>query len=154
MNLNTLRNQYISLIKPLNVVNYRDYVMVSSPLRANFSAGWNDTPPYCNETPGFTLNIPILHKNNFPIVVKIEKINLPKIILSDNFSEIEIITMSELLDCQDPSIPFALHKSAILSSGLIPFDANFNLNEFLKNLTGFKLSTSVTDIPIGSRSWD
>ena len=91
MNLNTLRNQYISLIKPLNVVNYRDYVMVSSPLRANFSAGWNDTPPYCNETPGFTLNIPILHKNNFPIVVKIEKINLPKIILSDNFSEMEII---------------------------------------------------------------
>lgn len=154
MTFNTLRNQYIKLIKPLKIESFKKVINVSSPLRANFSAGWNDTPPYCNEVPGFTLNVPISYKNTFPVNAKIEKIDFPKIILSDNYSEIEITNMSDLLDCQSPSIPFALHKSALIASGLIPFDINFNLQMFLNKNSGFKLSTNVVNIPIGSRTWN
>lgn len=84
MSFNILRNQYISLIKPLNVKSFKKIVMLSSPLRVNFSAGWNDTPPYCNEVSGYTLNVPISYKNKLPINVQIEKIDFPKIILSSN----------------------------------------------------------------------
>lgn len=150
MTLDILRKQYIQSIKPLIPNNFKKHVTVFSPLRANFSAGWNDTPPYCNEVPGFTLNIPITYANQFPINVNIEKINSSEIILSDNFSEIKITKMSELLHCQSPSIPFALHKASILASGLIPFDINFNLQKFLNINGGFKLKTEVIDIPIGS----
>lgn len=153
MTLNTLRNQYISLIKPLIPNNFQNFVTVSSALRANFSAGWNDTPPYCNENAGYTLNIPISYENAFPVNVTIEKINMPKIILSNNYSEIEITNMLELTNCQSPNVPFALHKSAILASGLIPFNLDFNLQYFLNKNSGFKLTTNVIDIPIGSRSW-
>ena len=61
--------------------------------------------------------------------------------------------MLELINCQSPNIPFALHKSAILASGLIPFNLNFNLQHFFKKNSGFKLSTNVINIPVGSRSW-
>lgn len=153
MKLNILKNEYISSIKPLEPNKFHSFITVSSALRANFSAGWNDTPPYCNENSGYTLNIPILYKNSFPVNVKIEKINTPKIILSNSYSEIEITNMLELINCQSPNSPFALHKSAILASGLIPFNLNFNLQHFFKKNSGFKLSTNVINIPVGSRSW-
>ena len=148
-----LRNQYISLIKPFSPNKFQNTITVSSALRANFSAGWNDTPPYCNENLGYTLNIPISYKNAFPVNVKIEKINMPKIILSNSYSEVEITNMLELTNCQSPNAPFALHKSAILASGLIPFDLDFNLQCFFNKNLGFKLTTNVIDIPVGSRSW-
>ena len=48
MKLNILKNEYISSIKPLEPNKFHSSITVSSALRANFSAGWNDTPPYCN----------------------------------------------------------------------------------------------------------
>lgn len=154
MNFENLRNSYINLIQPVNFsrIILQSPVLVESPLRVNLSAGWNDTPPYCNEVVGYTLNAPILLNNNFPIRVTIRKIEDSKIVLKniDNNTSISIKNYTELLDCQSPSSNFALHKSAILASGLIPFDKNYNLNNYFNTFGGFELSTSVTGIPVGS----
>ena len=154
MNLKDLRNSYIKLIKPIDFskINLQDNVIINSPLRVNLSAGWNDTPPYCNEVMGYTLNAPILLNNNFPVKVNIRKLNENKILLKnlDTNSSISILNMFELLDCQTPYSNFALHKSAILASGLFPFDENYNLNDYFNIFGGFEISTSVTGIPVGS----
>lgn len=154
MNLKDLRNSYIKLIKPIDFskINLQDTVIINSPLRVNLSAGWNDTPPYCNEVMGYTLNAPILLNNNFPVKVNIRKLNENKILLKnlDTNSSISILNMFELLDCQTPYSNFALHKSAILASGLFPFDENYNLNDYFNIFGGFEISTSVTGIPVGS----
>lgn len=152
MNFETLRTKYINYISTIQFNNFINKVEVCSPLRVNFSAGWNDTPPYCNENIGCTLNAPILYENEFPIKVVIKKIKAHKIILKsyDLHSQTEITDIYQLLDCQSPSKPFALHKCAILASGLIPFNEKFNLSVFLKKYGGFELSTSVKNIPLGS----
>lgn len=154
MNFDILRKNYINLIKPIEYskINPNHSTFVESPLRANLSAGWNDTPPYCNEVIGYTLNAPILLNNTFPIKVYINKINEKKIILKnlDSNSSIAIQDISQLLNCQSASADFALHKASILASGLIPFDRNYDLNIFFDKLGGFELSSSVKDIPVGS----
>lgn len=151
MNFDILRKRYINSIKPIIFNNFENYIKVCAPLRINFSAGWNDTPPYCNENTGYTINIPILYNNDFPIFVEIKKINDPKIILDNSNSQLEILNIYELLNCNSPYTPFALHKSAILASGLIPINTKFDLHAFLKKFGGFKLTTNVKNIPIGSR---
>ena len=154
MNLQNLRDSYIKLIRPLDLSNiiFKNTVTVNSPLRINLSAGWNDTPPYCNEVKGHTLNASILLNKKFPIEVTIHKLNDDKFILKnmDINSSVTISSMNQLLDCQSPSAPFALQKASILASGLIPFDENYDLTSFLKNHGGFELTTSVKNIPIGS----
>lgn len=155
MNLNILYNTYTNLIQPIFPTEFATRVNVSSPLRVNFSAGWNDTPPYCNENEGFILTAPISYDNYLPVNVDIIKIDEPKIILSstDTNASTEIVDILDLLNCVSPLIPFSLHKASILASGLIPINPSFNLSSFLKKIGGFKLTTNVKNIPIGSRTW-
>lgn len=154
MNFENLRNSYIALIKPIDYlkINLQNSVTINSPLRVNLSAGWNDTPPYCNEVSGYTLNAPILLNNKFPIEVRIHKIAENKILFKnlDSNASISVNNMNELLDCQTPNAPFSLHKASVLASGLLPYDIHFNLNLFFKKFGGFEMITSVKGIPIGS----
>lgn len=152
MNFETLRNKYINLIKPFDFEGFDENIEVHSPLRVNLSAGWNDTPPYCNEIPGYTLNAAILLNNQCPVNATIKELDSKKIILKnlDISKNIEITNMNELLECDSPEKPFALSKASILASGLIPCDTNFNLSAFFDKYGGFELSTNVKNIPVGS----
>lgn len=152
--LNLLRKQYISTIEPINYskISTKKHVEMSSPLRVNFSAGWNDTPPYCNEIAGYTLNAPILLNNKFPINVTINHIDEPQIVL-ENVETNTSTTINDiriLLDCMSPTCDFALVKSAILATGLFPIDFNYDMNLYFQKFGGFKISTSVNQIPVGS----
>ncbi len=152
MNFETLKNKYINLIEQFNFENFEEKIEVHCPLRVNLSAGWNDTPPYCNELEGYTLNASILLNNQYPVHATIRKLDVKKIILRnlDIHKNIEITYMNELLECDSPEKPFALSKASILASGLIPYDTNFDLSTFFDKYGGFELSTNVKDIPVGS----
>lgn len=153
LNFEELRKKYIEKIKYIEFSEISSFIKVVSPLRVNLSAGWNDTPPYCNEVNGYIVNAPILLDNSYPIEVTIEKIADRRIVLQnlDNASSLSINNISDLLDCASPYIEFALHKSCIISSGLIPFSLDYSLSTFFDKIDGgFKLCTSVKNIPVGS----
>lgn len=60
----------------------KDTHTVELPLRVNWGGGWSDTPPYCNEHGGTVLNAAILLNNERPVVVKLERIDEPKVVLT------------------------------------------------------------------------
>ena len=131
----------------------KNEVITRLPVRVNFGGGWSDTPPYCVENGGNVLNAAIKLNGGFPIEVVLRKIDGEKIILAseDNDTYAEFYSTSELQSCQDPSDPFALHKAALIASGVIPYQKQIDLKEIIKNIgSGLYLSTRAIDIPRGS----
>ncbi len=131
-----------------------DSCSVELPVRINFGGGWSDTPPYCNENGGYVLNAAITMNGKCPVHVQVSKMGRMCIALtsSDNGSYREFTSLSALRDCRSPHDPFALHKASLLAMGVIPMtDDGCDLQTLLTRLGGgFRLATSVTDIPRGS----
>ena len=130
-----------------------DSVKVNLPVRVNWGGGWSDTPPYCNEHGGTVLNASIKLNGNLPIEVCIKKIPTKSIILEsvDSGQSTEILDTCEIQNCNNPFDPYSLHKSALLTCGIVPISENIPLSTILDNLGGgFYLSTRVIDIPRGS----
>lgn len=126
---------------------------VALPVRVNFSGGWSDTPPYCLENGGTVLNMALYLQNTLPIKACSKKIKDSVIVFEsvDYGTKIEIKDIKDILNYNNPYDPFALHKAAILVSGIIPFDEKLNLEEYLKNIGGgIHLTTDVSFIPRGS----
>ena len=127
---------------------------ISLPVRVNFGGGWTDTPPYCNENGGSVLNAALILNGELPIKTKIKKTDTSSIILAseDNGTYKEFTSLDELVYCKNPSDPFALHKAALISFGVIPKDSTgYSLEEILKRLgSGLYLSTQAINIPRGS----
>lgn len=131
----------------------KNEVTVKLPVRVNFGGGWTDTPPYCNENGGCVLNAALKLNGEFPIEAKVRKLDTSSIILAseDNDSYKEFTSLEELVNCKNPSDPFALHKAALISFGVIPRDKKHTLNDVTAKLGGgIYLSTQAINIPRGS----
>ena len=131
----------------------KDAVLVQLPVRVNWGGGWTDTPPYCNEKGGIVLNAALKLQGQFPVQVEVKK-------LQDLHVEFEsadigvfgtVNTVEEIRNCHNPYDPFALHKAALIASGLIPLEGEADLQQILRGLGGgIYLSTQVLGIPKGS----
>ncbi|MGN1410891.1 MAG: L-fucokinase [Oscillospiraceae bacterium] len=131
----------------------KDNVKINFPVRVNWGGGWSDTPPYCNEHGGTVLNASIKLNGKLPIEVCIKKIEKKSIVLEsvDSGQIIEITDVKDIQNCNNPYDPYSLHKSALLTCGIIPINEDIPLTTILDNLgSGFYLSTRVIDIPRGS----
>ncbi len=129
-------------------------VEVHSPIRVNFGGGWTDTPPYCNENGGLVLNAALELNGIRPVQVTVRKI--PEFHIEFASEDIGVsgvaTSIEEIQDCKNPFDHFALHKAALLASGIIPMEEDGRtLEELLKVLGGgIFLSTRVVGIPKGS----
>ena len=128
-------------------------ITVKLPLRVNFGGGWSDTPPYCNEHGGTVINAAITLGKKLPIEVTVKKIPEKKIVFvsADNGSYGEYYDINDIRDCRNPHDTFALHKAALLATGIIPQDGDAELEEILSSLGGgIYFSTKAINIPRGS----
>lgn len=131
----------------------KDRVDVQLPVRVNWGGGWTDTPPYCNENGGVVLNAAISLGGILPVQITIKK--LPEYHIEFESQDIgvkgAVYTASEIQDCHNPYDSFALHKAALIATGIIPLEEDSDLTEILKKLGGgIYLSTQVIGIPKGS----
>ena len=137
----------------LNNRIFKDEVVVRLPVRVNWGGGWSDTPPYCLENGGTVLNAAVSLNGNLPVEVTLRKVIENKIILAstDIGSYKEFEDLKELQKCNDPSDAFALHKSALIACGVIPYKEHISLNEICSILGGgIYMNTRVINIPKGS----
>lgn len=150
----TISSNSISALKYNDTLKIsKDNVKVNLPVRVNWGGGWSDTPPYCNEHGGTVLNASIKLNGNLPIEVYIKKIDKKCIIFEsvDSRQSTEITDIKDIQDCNNPYDPYSLHKSALLTCGIIPINEDIPLTTILNRLgSGFYLSTRVIDIPRGS----
>ncbi|MCD7785830.1 MAG: bifunctional fucokinase/L-fucose-1-P-guanylyltransferase [Oscillospiraceae bacterium] len=124
------------------------------PVRVNFGGGWSDTPPYCMEHGGTVLNAAISLNGELPIEVTLRELDEPKIVLcSTDIGAYKEFTgdLSELQNCRNPQDAFALHKAALIASGLIPYQTTGTVDEICAHLGGgLYFNTRVINIPKGS----
>lgn len=123
------------------------------PCRVNWGGGWTDTPPYCLENGGIVLNAAVKVRGILPIQVHVRRLEEPVIKFASEDIDIfgQAATVEEILDCNNPYDAFALHKAALIATGIIPRESSTPLNELLKSMGGgIYLSTQVSGIPKGS----
>jgi len=89
----------------------------------------------------------------YPVQVEIRR--LEKLHVEFESTDIGVFgiaeTVDEIRDCHNPFDSFALHKAALIASGLIPLEGDVKLEELLKKLGGgIYISTQVIGIPKGS----
>lgn len=114
-------------------------VEIDLPVRVNFCGSPSDAAPYCLEYGGTMLDAAILLKNQKPIKVIAEIMDKGYILESiDQSCELKIYDKNEIMNCDNPFDPFALHKAVLVATGIMDFYDN-----------GIKLSTNV-DVPKGS----
>ncbi|MCD7822984.1 MAG: bifunctional fucokinase/L-fucose-1-P-guanylyltransferase [Oscillospiraceae bacterium] len=132
----------------------RDEVKTSLPVRVNWGGGWSDTPPYCMEHGGTVLNAAISLSGELPIEVTLKRLDEHKIVLcSTDIGAYKEFTgdLSELQSCRNPQDAFALHKAALIASGLIPYQEAGTVEEICESLgSGLYFNTRVINIPKGS----
>lgn len=128
-------------------------VRVELPVRVNWGGGWTDTPPYCNEKGGAVLNAAIKLNGICPVQIEVRKIQDYHIEFESKDIGVNgcAETIEEIRDCHNPYDSFALHKAALIASGIIPLEGERSLPELLEELGGgIYLSTQVMGIPKGS----
>ncbi|MCR5304117.1 MAG: bifunctional fucokinase/L-fucose-1-P-guanylyltransferase [Lachnospiraceae bacterium] len=136
----------------LRIVN--ENVRVSLPVRVNWGGGWTDTPPQCNEQGGTVLNCAISLNGIMPVQVEVRRI--PEYRVEFESADVGVRGKAEnvrdILDCHNPFDPFALHKAALIASGIVSLNGqNEDLGTILKRMGGgIYLSTQVVGIPKGS----
>jgi fucokinase len=135
-------------------VDAQGSVTIQAAARLDFGGGWTDTPPHSLERGGRVLNAAITLWGKHPIVAQAAVLPEPDLVLE--CQDIEAIIrprcLGEVLDYANPADPFALHKAALVYSGLIPSDGapESEIGPLLRRTGyGFHLSTS-TSIPRGS----
>jgi fucokinase len=133
-----------------------DEVSISLPVRLNWGGGWSDTPPYCIEQGGTVLNAAISLKGVLPVKVTVKRLNRSSIVLESRdlgfLHEFEDI--SGLMRFDNPSDPFALHKVALFTAGILTYFAKESADGCKKSdkgttACGLHLITEV-DVPKGS----
>lgn len=131
----------------------KDAVKVELPVRVNWGGGWTDTPPHCNERGGIVLNAALKLKGIYPIQVEVRR--LEEYHVEFESTDIGVFGVAqdieEIQDCHNPFDSFALHKAALISSGIIPLHTKESLQDILRRLGGgIYISTQVIGIPKGS----
>ncbi|HOP81438.1 MAG TPA: L-fucokinase, partial [Armatimonadota bacterium] len=127
-------------------------VEVNAACRADFAGGWSDTPPFSIENGGVVLNCAISLDGKLPISAEARVIDEPKLILKSEDLSVyrEYTHVSHILNYDDPSDPLALHKAALILTGIIPRNRQLSIRDvFSKSGNGLELITRV-DVPKGS----
>jgi len=141
----------ISLMSNGNIV--LKAVDIELPVRVNWGGGWSDTPPYCIEKGGTVLNAAISLRGKFPVKASVRQLNKPVIVLESRDLGLrkEFDDGEELQCCDNTSDVFALHKAALIASGVIPQrGTKINLSKELKKLGGGLYICTDVDVPKGS----
>lgn len=128
-------------------------VEVLLPLRVNWCGTWTDTPPYCLENGGAVVNAALSVNSRQPVRVCAERITQRKVVLEyfDSEDHGEFFDEACLTDLSNPLEPFALLKSALMVSGIVPLPEAPRENSLFDRLAGgLYLSTGVAGIPKGS----
>lgn len=131
----------------------RDCIKIELPVRVNWGGGWTDTPPYCIEHGGAVLNAAIKVNDTCPVSVEIRRLEPWRMEFESGDGGVfgTVTSVAEIRDCSDPYDPFALHKAALIASGLIPLTGEADLQQILQMLGGgIRISTQVKGIPKGS----
>jgi len=131
-------------------------VVVEAPVRIDFAGGWSDTPPFSIENGGKVLNAAIRLRGRPPIRVEGELIEQPVLLLESRDLNVsrKFESAEPILRYGDPSDPLAIHKAALVFSGIVfPREegAPQDLADLLKHTLGggLRLSTDVA-VPHGS----
>lgn len=129
-------------------------VKTQLPVRVNFGGGWSDTPPYCMEHGGTVLDAAVSLNGELPIEATLRRLDEPKIVLcSTDIGAYKEFTgdLTELQNRRNPQDAFALHKAALIASGLIPYQEEGTVEAICQNLGGgLYFNTRVINIPKGS----
>ena len=126
---------------------------IDLPVRVNWGGGWTDTPPQCMEMGGIVINAAISLNGQKPIHAITRKTKEKGIFFesSDLGVKGKATSIEDIRDCRNPGDFFALHKAALLATGVIPMEGNTTLEEICDRLGGgLYICTSVDDIPKGS----
>ena len=136
---------------PAPLAPAKDEITVRLPLRVNWGGGWTDTPPYCNEKGGAVLNAAILLNHDYPVEVRVRRLDRPVVVLesADLNAYGEFDSIAALQDCHNPYDSFALHKAALIACGVIPREGGA-LEDVLAQTGGLYLSTFMRNVPKGS----
>ncbi len=129
----------------------QDKVDVELPVRVNFCGSPSDAAPYCLEYGGTMINGALLLKGKKPVRVTIEKTR--EGITFKSVDQKDCVYFADMHDIQKrtyPSDPFALHKSALTATGLIPLEEDYNMEEFCSAIGGGFCLTTDVDVPKGS----
>ncbi len=146
-------NEELTLNTKKNVNIAKKEASVELPIRVNFGGGWSDTPPYCLENGGTVLNAAFSLQNKLPIRVVVKKIKELEIVLEsiDYGAKITINNINDILNCSNPYDPFVLFKASLITSGIVPYINDIDLEAYLKSIGGgLHLISDVTEVPRGS----
>ncbi len=131
-----------------------DTITVRAAARLDFGGGWTDTPPYSLERGGRVLNAAITLHEQLPIVARARCLPEPRLELeaSDIGAVLRPRWAGEVLDYANPADPLALHKAALVYSGIVPADAapQAEIADILEPLGGGVSLSTATSIPRGS----
>jgi len=127
--------------------------VVDLPVRVNWGGGWTDTPPQCMETGGIVINAAISLNGQKPIHAIVRKTKEIGVFFesSDLGAKGKAASITDIRECRNPGDFFALHKAALLATGVIPMEGETDIEEICNRLGGgIYICTSVDDIPKGS----
>lgn len=134
---------------------FGQWVVAECPARMDLFGGWTDTPPICYELGGSVINVAVLVDGQKPIGARTRRIHELHIVITlvhHNVPEkIEIFTMQDLLDYNQPGARAALLKACLIGSGVVQIDSKSTLPEQLLALHGGGIELqSWSNLPQGS----
>lgn len=129
-------------------------IRVTAAARIDFGGGWTDTPPYSIERGGTVLNAAITLRGEHPIIAEAAPLVELRLVLESRDIDAVVTprTAREVLAYANPADPFALHKAALVLSGIVPAgsDPSATIADVLRPLGGGLRLTTATTIPRGS----
>ena len=124
---------------------------VELPVRLDFGGGWSDTPPHSLERGGAVLNAAVLLENQRPVRVVVRALLEREIRLHARDLGTDLVARgkAEIMAYRDPGDPFALHKAALVLSGIVP-PGRESLGTCLRRFGGGVEITTESRVPKGS----
>lgn len=95
-------------------------IVAEAPVRLDLAGGWSDTPPYCFECGGHVVNVAIDLDGHAPVRAVVRTLNRPELFLESHDLGKTVRLTRTPGGGADVSDPFALHKVALATAGLLP----------------------------------
>ena len=131
----------------------KDSVTVDLPVRINFCGSPSDAAPYCLEHGGTMIDGALMLKGKLPVRATAKRIPENEIRFGsvDQCCTESFTDLNDIVNCGDPSDPYALHKAVLVASNVIPCDVTgMTMKQFCESIRGgIEILTDV-DVPKGS----
>lgn len=147
--------KYIITAAASSQLPFGQWVVAEGPARMDLFGGWTDTPPICYELGGSVINVAVLVDGQKPIGARARRIHELHIVITPVHhnvpEEIEIFSMQDLLDYNQPGARGALLKACLIGSGVVQINHKNTLPEQLLALHGGGIELqSWSNLPQGS----